>query len=189
MSTRRPSASPDQRPLDQRSPFVVDTRELGRRPGAMRPFEVDLATPSGWGLGLVQVPAGEPLHMSARLESVMDGVLVTGSATVPVTAECGRCLADVRTTVEAPVQELFAYSPEPGDDEAPRLDGDYLDLEPVLRDAVVLALPVNPLCTPDCEGLCPDCGERMDTLPDDHTHDDTDPRWAALAALTAPEES
>jgi uncharacterized protein len=68
-------------------------------------------------------------------------------------------------------------------DEISRLQGDMIDLEPVLRDAVVLALPTNPVCREDCPGLCPECGVHWDHLPSDHSHDQVDPRWAALQSL------
>jgi uncharacterized protein len=69
------------------------------------------------------------------------------------------------------------------DDDVLLVDGDFVDLEPVLRDTVVLSLPVNPVCDEDCEGLCAGCGAKFAELPDDHAHDAPDPRWAALASL------
>jgi uncharacterized protein len=178
---------------DPRSPLVLDTRELGRRAGSMRTVHRDLAAPSGWGLDLVAVPAGTPVELDVRLESVMEGVLVSGTVRARVDAECGRCLDPLTTMLEAPVQELFAYAPEPGaDDDVLLVDGDFVDLEPVLRDAVVLSLPVNPVCDEDCEGLCAGCGVKFAELPEDHAHDAPDPRWAALASLpidTDPEEN
>jgi uncharacterized protein len=149
----------------------------------MREERIDVLAPEGWGLDLVRVPAGTPLVIDARFESVMDGVLVTATIELPVGAECGRCLDPVELDLRVPVQELFSYEPDPEDDEAPKLDGDILDLEPVVRDAVVLALPMNPLCDPDCEGLCPACGARMADLEPAHAHAEVDPRWAALALL------
>ncbi len=90
-------------------------------------------------------------------------------------------------------RELFAYPDSTTDatteqDEVHRLDGDYSTLEPVVRDAIVLGLPFTPLCRPDCAGLCPTCGQRLDELPDDHAHESLDPRWAALAAFTDAEQ-
>ena len=172
--------------LDPRAPLVLDTRELGRRPGSMRAVRRTLPAPAGWGLELVQVPAGTDLDLDLRLESVMDGVLVSGVIRAEVTAECGRCLTPVTDTVEADVQELFAYAPDAADEETSALDGDFLDLEPVVRDALVLSLPLNPLCDDDCAGLCADCGERLAELDPDHSHETADPRWAALAALKTP---
>jgi uncharacterized protein len=171
--------------LDPRAPFVLDTRELGRRPGSMRAAHWTAEAPEGWGLELVRVPAGTPVELDLRMESVMDGVLVTGALTAEVDAECGRCLEPLRTELDADVQELFAYAPDPGED-LPTLDGDFIDLEPLVRDAIVLALPLNPVCGDDCTGLCTGCGEPLRTLDPEHTHDAPDPRWAALTALAAP---
>ena len=115
----------------------------------------------------------------------MEGVLVSGVATMPLTGECGRCLEPVSDTLAVDLQELFAYPESDADDdeEIARMEGDLLDLEPVLRDAVVLALPLTPLCRQDCAGLCTECGERLDDLPEDHGHAAPDPRWAALQGL------
>jgi uncharacterized protein len=169
--------------LDPRAPFVLDTRELGRRPGSMRAAHWTAEAPEGWGLELVRVPAGTPVELDLRMESVMDGVLVSGTLTAEVDAECGRCLEPLRTALDADIQELFAYEPDPGDADAPTLDGDFINLEPLIRDAVVLALPLNPVCDEDCSGLCAGCGEPLRALDADHAHDATDPRWAALAGL------
>jgi uncharacterized protein len=181
--------------MDVKSPFIYDTRELGRRPGSMREHVIEAVAPDGWGLDLVKVPAGTPVVIDARFESVMDGVLVTAEVELPVATECGRCLDPVDIQLAAPIQELYAYERDPEDPDAPVLAGDLLDLEPVVRDAVVLALPLNPLCDPDCLGLCAECGARLADVEPDHQHDEVDPRWAALALLkdsdsqVAPEEN
>jgi uncharacterized protein len=172
--------------LDPRRPFVLDVRELGRRPGSMRAVRVEVPAPAEMAVGMAGIPEGEPLTLELRLESVVEGVLVTGTVTAPVTAECARCLIPVSDTVSVPVTELFAYPDSATEqtseeDEVSHLVGDLLDLEPVIRDALVLDLPLSPLCRDDCRGLCSGCGERLDDLPDDHTHTTTDPRWAALA--------
>lgn len=178
---------PQQR-LDPRNPLVLDTRELGRRPGSMRPVQLSVPAPEGLGIvDLVGVPVGAALELDLRLESVMDGVLVSGVVSAPVSGECGRCLGPVSDTLALRLQELYVY-PEAStdhdeDDEVLALVGDHLDLTPALRDAVVLALPLTPLCHQDCQGLCITCGERLDDLPEDHLHDTTDPRWGALAGL------
>ncbi len=169
---------------------MLDTRELGRRPGSMRVLQCLAAAPDGLGLvGLVGVPIAAGLNLDLRLESVMEGVLVSGTVTAPVTGECGRCLEPVSDTLTVRIQELYAYAPDDADDEEiSRMEGDLLDLEPALRDAVVLALPSTPLCDELCSGLCPDCGERRDDLPPDHAHELTDPRWSALQDLIHPTE-
>jgi len=173
--------------LDPRKPLVIDTHELGRRPGSMRETRVVVPAPEGLGIvDLIGVPTGADLDLDLRLESVMDGVLVTAALVAPVAGECGRCLEPLSDTLRVRFQELYAY---PGaeigadDDGISEMQGDLLDLEPALRDAVVLALPLTPLCREDCEGLCVDCGERLADLPDDHVHDAIDPRWTALTSL------
>jgi uncharacterized protein len=151
---------------------------------------VQLTAPAPGGLGIVDlvgVPIGAALELDLRLESVMEGVLVSGTVTAPVSGECGRCLTPMSDTLTVRVQELYVY-PEASthhdeEDEVAQLQGDFLDLAPTLRDAVVLALPLNPLCQEDCQGLCATCGERLDDLPQDHRHDTTDARWGALAGL------
>jgi len=181
-----PENRKSQHRLDPRQPLVLDTRELGRRPGSMREVRLPAPAPEGLGVELIGVPPGAGLDLDLRLESVMEGVLVSGVATVPLAGECGRCLEAVSDTLSVDLQELFAYpeSESGGDDEdLARMEGDLLDLEPVLRDAVVLALPLTPLCRPDCAGLCTECGERLDDLPEDHGHAAPDPRWAALQGL------
>jgi uncharacterized protein len=170
--------------VDARSPLVLDTRELGRRPGSMREVRRTLPAPPDWELPLVGVPVGSEVTLDLRLEAVMDGVLVTGSVSADLAAECGRCLEPVTSTLTAAVQELFSYEAPEGDDDAPLMVGDFIDLEPVLRDAVVLALPATPLCSPDCAGLCSECGARLEDAEVGHNHETLDPRWAALSGLS-----
>lgn len=179
---------------DPRSPFVFDVRELGRRPGAMREYRRGVLAPAGLGSEFIGVPEGTPLAVDVRLESVTEGVLVTGTVSgAPGTlrGECARCLDPIADALAVDVGELFAYPNSATDettseDEVYRIDVDHLDLEPVVRDAIVLDLPWTPLCRPDCPGLCPACGERLDSLPADHTHTAIDPRWGVLAALRQP---
>ena len=134
---------------------------------------------------MLGVPAGSDLDLDLRLESVMEGVLVTGTVQVQVSGECVRCLGPVEDLHVVDLQELYVYDGRAVvDDDVSRLEGDMLDLEPVVRDAVVLALPFNPLCRPDCPGLCPTCGTRLADEPG-HAHDEQhDPRWATLRQLT-----
>jgi uncharacterized protein len=118
----------------------------------------------------------------------MEGVLVTGELDVPIEGSCARCLEPFDDTLELDVQELYAYEGSTTvetseEDEVRRVEGDYLDLEPLVRDAVVLSLPLAPVCTENCAGLCVDCGQRLDDLPADHTHEVIDARWAGLLKL------
>jgi uncharacterized protein len=178
--------------LDPRKPLVFDTREVGRRPGSMKRLRRPVPVPEDLALDLVRVPPGTTLDLELMLESVLEGVLATTTFEFPFEGECGRCLDPIQEAVVVDVQELYAYPHSETDDttdadEVSRLQGDYLDLEPALRDAVVLALPTNPLCRDDCPGLCPECGVHWDDLPPEHSHDLADPRWAALQALQDPD--
>ena len=173
--------------LDPRDPLVLDTRELGRRPGSMRTLSRTVPAPAGFGLELLSVPVGADLTLDLRLEAVMEGVLVSGTARALAVGDCGRCLDPVSVELVVEVQELYAYPGHEGPDDADdigRLDGDFIDLEPRLRDAVVLALPLRPVCSVDCPGLCPTCGARLADEPPGHAHEQVDPRWSALQGLT-----
>src|ERR1700761_8821985 len=168
--------------------FVFDMRALGKRPGEFRDEKRTAAAPAGLGAGLVLVPAGADVALDLRFEAVSEGVLVTGSAVAPLTGECARCLDPLTSTIAVRFQGLYRDLPEPGEDEDDGeerfLDGDLLDLEPAFRDAVVLALPLSPLCRDDCPGLCIECGARLADAGPDHGHgDQVDPRWGALAKL------
>lgn len=181
--------------LDPRAPLVLDTRELGRRPGVQRELVRDVSAPSELGIEVLRVPEGEQVHLELRLEAVMEGVLVTGTAQATLVGECVRCLEGIEDEVVVDIQELYVYedvrhdeSDEDLDDEASKLEDDLLDLEPLLRDAVVLALPFQPLCQDDCPGLCVECGARLADDPD-HAHEAAiDPRWAGLQALKQDED-
>jgi len=178
--------------LDPRRPLVLDTRELGRRAGSLRRVQRSVPAPEDLRLELIGVPPGALLALDLRLEAVMEGVLVSGTVTAPLAGECGRCLEQFDDEVTTDLQELYVY---PGErttgedaDELPQLVGDLLDLEPALRDAVVLDLPLTPLCEPDCPGLCATCGERLADSDAGHDHDaPLDPRWAAVAHLLQPD--
>ncbi len=179
--------------LDPRAPLVLDTRELGRRPGSQRDVVRTVPAPAELGIEVLRVPEGSSVELDLRLEAVMEGVLVTGSARAGLDGECARCLEPITDDIEVRFQELFVYdehrhdeSDTDLDDEVSRLKDDLLDLEPLLRDAVVLALPFQPLCVEDCPGLCVECGARLADDPD-HAHDEPiDPRWAGLSALQDP---
>lgn len=181
--------------FDPRRPLRIDTRPLGRRPGSLWEGTRTVEAPDTYGLALARVPAGSPLQLDIRLESVLDGVLVTAQVTAALAGECARCLEQVSDTLSVELVELWSY-PEQAerhartagadrehDEEVRHLDGDVLDLEPALRDALVLALPLSPLCRDDCAGLCAECGARLDEVGPDHVHDRMDPRWLDLRGL------
>jgi uncharacterized protein len=176
--------------LDPRAPLVLDTRELGRRPGSQREVSRTVPAPADLGIEVLKVPEGTSVEVDLRIEAVMEGVLVTGTAQAVLDGECARCLEPIDDEIEVRFQELFVYDDKDVDPdeelEVSVLQDDLVDLEPLLREAVVLALPFQPLCQDDCPGLCVECGARLADEPD-HGHDEpVDPRWSALAALTEP---
>ncbi len=163
---------------------MIDIHELNRRPGTSRTVSRSVPAPADLGIEVLGVPEGSPVDLDLRLEAVMEGVLVSGTARTHLVGECARCLQDITDELEVDLQELYAYpESDAEEDEAGRVQDDAIDLDPMLRDAVVLALPFRPLCAEDCAGLCPECGARLADHPG-HAHDEQpDPRWAALAGL------
>ncbi|MCL1800286.1 MAG: DUF177 domain-containing protein [Promicromonosporaceae bacterium] len=176
-------------------PLVIDTHQLARRPGTMLEFKKVIPAPPDLRNEMIGIPTGDPLTVGLRLESVLEGILVTGVVRGVAVGECSRCLEPVTETVTARVNELFVYPEraqaayEAGDDaddgeDLAVLDGDTANIEPAIRDAIVTALPFRPLCQEECQGLCPQCGARLDENPD-HFHEVADPRWSALHAVLA----
>lgn len=185
--------------------FKLNTHELPRRAGEMRQYQLDLQVIEKVGVELVAIPAGEIIEVDARLEAVTQGVLLTAQIYATAFGECIRCLDPVKIEINRPIQELYFYESKPergarrkkvfkkneddldNDDEL-QMDGDVMDLEIPIRDAIVLALPINPLCSQDCAGLCQECGQKWASLLPDHRHEVIDARWARLSDHTlAPE--
>ncbi|WP_156764042.1 DUF177 domain-containing protein [Mycobacterium sp. 852002-50816_SCH5313054-b] len=173
------------------SPMRVDIIRLGRRPGAMVTLRNTVPSPLRIGLPMIAIDEGAPLEMDLQIQSVSEGVLVTGTVAAPTVGECARCLTPVNGRVEVRLTELFAYpdsateaTTEP--DEVGHIVDDTIDLEQPIIDAVGLELPFSPVCSPDCPGLCPDCGVALAAEPGHH-HDRIDPRWAKLADKLPPQ--
>ena len=157
----------------------------------MRTLTEHVPAPGDLGVALIGVQEGSEIELDLRLEAVHEGILVSGNAFVEVKGECGRCLDPLAYDLEVPVQELFFYedavfSDGEDEEEQRRIEHDVIDLEPVLRDAVVTNLPFQPVCREDCQGLCSECGVRLEDEPGHH-HEVLDPRWAALADMAKPD--
>lgn len=174
--------------------WAFSTRELGRRAGLMRTYHrtIPAPTPDALGIDVIRVPAGSLVELDVRLESVTEGVYVSGTVQARLEGECARCLDPVVDEVDLELAELFVHPASTTDattdaDELPRVVDDWVDVEQIVRDAVVLGLPLSPLCSADCPGLCPDCGGRRADLGPDHGHETLDPRWAALRGLAVGE--
>jgi uncharacterized protein len=181
-----------------KNPYLLNTHDLPRRAGEMKEYELDIAAPSRVGVPLIGVAEGDIIEVDARLESVTEGVLLSADIYALAHGECIRCLDPVEIEVERTIQELYRYEPThdknkrkhrddddldlEAEDEL-QMEGDVLNLEIPIIDAIILALPINPLCDEECLGLCPDCGEKWESLPDDHAHDAVDPRWSGLKSL------
>lgn len=164
-----------------KTPYTIDVFDLMHRPGEMRERSLDLTVPEDFGNAVIGVKTGAPVHVDLRMESLHDGILVSAQVDGTASGECVRCLIDIVENVRVEFQELFAYS----HDEAFEYEvhEDTIDLEPVIRDAVVLSLPFQPVCQEDCSGLCPQCGVRLLDNPGHKHEDPIDPRWAALGDL------
>jgi uncharacterized protein len=160
--------------------------DLVRRPGEMREQSIRVDAPYRMGEGLVSVPEGEPVDLDVRLESVHEGIVVSGDVHTRALGVCGRCLIDIALPVQVDFQELFAYSSGEAFDF--EVHDDHVDLEPLVRDAVVLSLPFQPVCRPDCPGLDPETGERLADESAREPRELLDPRWSALAGFRASED-
>jgi uncharacterized protein len=159
---------------------LVDVRDLLAEPGASRQLAldqrfVDLRTE------LATVSPEFPLHMEILLESVVEGILASGPLSGRMAYRCARCLKDFSEGFRVEVRELFAHGVSADDDEYPIREG-HIDLEPMIRDAVLLSIPFSPLCRPDCQGLCPRCGGDRN-LGECSCGPEVDPRWSELDRL------
>src|SRR4029077_11774709 len=171
-----------------RSPLVINISRLRRRAGAMMTLSETVPSPSRIGLDLIGIDEGAPLKLDLRIESVSEGVLVSGTVSAPTTGECARCLTPITGDVEIDLTELFAY-PDSATDETTESDeigrgiADTTELEQPIIDAIGLALPFSPLCSPDCAGLCPQCGVPLGTGEPGHHHQEIGPRVAKPPAI------
>lgn len=166
----------------------LSVSDLVGRPGASR--RVDLAVPAPEGLELPLAAVEGPLRFPGVLESVVDGILVRGTLSAPLVLSCARCLAEVHQDATAEVVELYSapgnVAPDDELDPGYEIVEEHIDLDTLLRDALVPAVPYQPLCRPDCAGLCPVCGCDRNTATCDCVETTTDPRWAALEGLRLP---
>jgi uncharacterized protein len=166
-----------------RRPFVVSVADLIGRPGAQRELEVEAELPD-LGVSAAAVPPGEPVRAALLIESTGLVLVASGEVRARFVGECRRCLRAIEGEAVAEVKEVFERDSTEG--ETYRLDGDHIDLEPLVRDAVLLALPIAPLCEETCGGPAPDSYR---VAPADQPADEApiDPRWAALSELRTDE--
>ena len=180
------------------NPFILNTHDLPRRAGEMKEYQLDIPAHARIGIPLIAVPEGDLVELDIRLESVAQGVLASAEIYAVAHGECIRCLDPVEVVIDRKIQELYRYEPtnEKGrkkrrededvdleGEEELQMEGDLMDLEIPIIDAIILTVPVNPLCSDECLGLCPDCGEKWEKLPEGHAHEVIDARWSGLDGL------
>lgn len=159
--------------------LLVNVAELLRRPGTDRHQRFETSV-GALGIDDPRLPEG-PVVLNARLEALSDGVVVTGEVCAAWAGECRRCLAPLGGELVVPVQEL--YQTRPKDSEAFPIEQEQINLEPMVREALLLDTPAAPLCREDCAGICPACGADRNEAPCSCDTSRRDPRWAALDAL------
>lgn len=164
-----------------KNPLVVGVKDLVHQAGEMRELSLEVVTPEKYGEAMATVAERSPMTLALRLEGLHEGVLATGEVSVTATAECVRCLDPVSFDLGVDFQELFAYSSS--DSDSYTVVDDSLNLEDIIRDAVVLELPFQPVCTEDCYGLDPATGEKRTEPPGDTVAEEIDPRWQELSKL------
>ena len=184
-----------------RSVFLFNTHDLPHRAGEMREYELDLKITEALGVDLLSVKPGEIIEVDLRIQAVEEGVLATARVIADATGECTRCLKPIIWPIDESFTELYYYESSASkstkkhssrgkskkdeeidldEDELSFLDGDDIDLEPAIRDAIILNLAVNPLCSEDCPGLAEKSGENWAYLSASQSQTPTDQRWAAL---------
>ncbi|MGA0879271.1 MAG: YceD family protein [Ilumatobacteraceae bacterium] len=163
-----------------KNPLLVNALELLRRPGSVKRITIEV-DPLDIGLESRVLASGSPLEVDVSVESLSDGLVVTGSLRARFAAECRRCLCPIEGIVEADVRELYQVTVT--DPDAFPIVGDQVDLVPMVRESVLLELPDAPVCRPDCAGLCPICGIDRNVASCTCVVDTPDPRWAALEGL------
>ena len=160
----------------------IDVRELLGHPGTQRQ-EALRGTLEGFGTEVARIPEDRPVEGDFLLESIVEGILVTGSLSGSLHLHCARCLAEFDSTLRVEVQELFVVAPDPDTDDYPLDPEGFIDPEQMVRDAIGVELPFSPLCKPDCLGLCPVCGGDRNLGECRGDHVETDPRWSGLEDL------
>ena len=176
----------------ERTDFVVHFNKIPPE-GLQRSWRV--ADPRSAGIEIA-VPVEGPLTAELDIQRFEDEMRVTGEVAATLRLECSRCLAPFDLPVQAEVEAIFARRPEEDDEEGRELGADDLevqyldagggaDLRAVIAEQVHLALPIKPLCTPDCRGICPRCGADLSGGACGCPPADADPRWAALRSLSA----
>jgi uncharacterized protein len=165
-------------------PLLVEVAALVDRPGERRELVIDVVL-DDLALSSARVPGGAEVHVDLVLEAILGGLTATGTVRAPWAGACRRCLEPVTEVLEAEVREVYSDAPDLDDPDILSFEGTRIDLEPVVREAVLLSLPIAPLCREDCPGPAPEAfPARQATEPVGEGDAPRDPRWAALDGLT-----
>ena len=164
-----------------KNPLVVGVKDLVHQAGEMRELTLELVAPEKYGEAMATVPGGTPMTLELRLEGLHEGILATGDLVVDASAEGVRCLDPFSFELRVDFQELFAYSST--DSDSYTVANDSVDLGSIIRDAVVLELPFQPVCASECFGLDPVTGEKRTAPPAQSETEEIDPRWQELSKL------
>ena len=163
--------------------FTVSVAELLGRPGEYR--DITIREPLAGVQSALGRMTADRINARLRMESVMEGILVTGRAEAGSSLQCARCLVEFPSSLDVEVCELYVVPGAAGTDvdDTYKVAGAELDLEPMLRDALTLALPLRPLCREGCKGICARCGADLNSASCACIEDSVDPRWAPLDGL------
>lgn len=166
--------------LREISQLSVEVSELLRHPGTSRRLAFAEELPD---LGLEMGRVSPVLRFDLLLESLIEGILVSGGVRGVYRLECSRCLNEFERPFRLDVSEVLTYEGMPGSEDGYQIEAGHAHLEPVVRDAVLLAMPVNPVCRPDCRGLCPTCGADRNSVDCGHVAERVELRWEPLQQL------
>lgn len=188
--------------------LLFPVRDLPPHLGGTSEGVIRWTVPEGWQTEVLTLPPGVSIDLAVELMTIDDGILVQVKAhseeSTLLRGECVRCLDPVTVPwwVEAadvyeepargakkrkapPVEDGFEAE---GDelDQVLQVEHDHVNIEPLLRDAILASAPLRPLCSRDCQGLCDFCGARLSQVDADHYHEFLDPRFSALEGFFEP---
>lgn len=164
--------------VDELRVLRVNAVELLRQPGATRDVTEEIA---GEPLGVIHERLDGDIGVALVLESMNDGIVVSGAVRAPWATICRRCLTDIDGVAVVAVDER--YQIELTDEEAYPIEHNQLDLAPMVRELALIELDAEQVCRPDCAGLCPVCGIDRNSATCDCDITVKDDRWAALDGL------
>lgn len=164
--------------------------------GICSEHQINWSVGPGWKTEVLSIPEGTVVPLQIRVTTIDEGVLVEVDASVEMVGECVRCVTPVTLAQNFSAAEAYAYPDAearraPKSDQMIEIEGDDLDevlvidreqvdLEPILRDAILSEAPLQPICSKDCQGICVHCGVLLKDAEPGHQHQFKDPRFAVL---------